>query len=106
MTVSVEPLPLSVAVMITGLSNVSWVAVPLPLDLSFLGLTNCSLRVSPDVTDTLIGSSGSATYSLAVPMSPALAGFTLHQQAVVFDPAAFNPIGLVMSDAATAVVGM
>jgi hypothetical protein len=39
-------------------------------------------------------------------MSPALAGFTLHQQAVVFDPAAFNPIGLVMSDAATAVVGM
>jgi hypothetical protein len=106
MTVRVEPLPVSVAVMISGLSNVSWAAVPLPLDLSPLGLTNCTLRLSPDVTDALIGSAGSATYSLAVPMSSALAGFILHQQAVVFDPAVSNPSGLVMSDAATAVVGL
>jgi len=49
---------------------------------------------------------GSATYALTVPASAALAGFILHQQAVVLDPAAGNPAGLVMSDAATAVVGM
>jgi hypothetical protein len=83
MTVRVEPLPLSAAVVISGLSNVSWSAVALPLNLSPFGLPNCWLRVSPDVNDALIGSLGSATYSLAVPASAALAGFILHQQAVV-----------------------
>ncbi|HZN38578.1 MAG TPA: hypothetical protein VFD82_07225 [Planctomycetota bacterium] len=106
MTVRVEPLPLSVAVMINGLSNVSWATAPLPLDLSPLGLTNCWLRVSLDANHALIGALGSATYSLAVPASAALAGFILHQQALVLDPAAGNPSGLVMSDAATAVVGL
>jgi hypothetical protein len=106
MTVRVEPLPLSIAVMISGLSNVSWAAAPLPLDLSSLGLTNCWLCVSLDANDALIGSLGSATYSLAIPASAALAGFILHQQAVVLDPAAVNPSGLVMSDAATAIVGL
>jgi hypothetical protein len=48
---------------------------------------------------------GSATYALAVPASAALAGFILHQQALVLDPAAGNPSDLVMSDAATAVIG-
>jgi hypothetical protein len=105
MTVRVEPLPLSAAVMISGLGNVSWAAVPLPLDVSFLGLTNCWLRVSLDVHEAVIGSLGSATWSLPIPASAALAGFILHQQALVLDPAASNPSGLVMSDAATAVVG-
>jgi hypothetical protein len=106
MTVRVELLPLSVAVMISGFSNVSWATVPLPLDLTPLGLTNCSLRVSLDANEALIGALGSATYSLAIPATAALAGFILHQQAVVLDPAAGNPPGLVMSDAATAVVGL
>ena len=106
MTVRVEPLPLSAAVMMSGFSNVSWAAGPLPLNLTPVGLLNCWLRVSPDVNDALIGSLGSATYSLAIPASAALAGFMLHQQAVVLDPAASNPLGLVMSDAATAAVGL
>ena len=92
--------------MISGLSNVSSAAVPLPLDLTALGITNCWLRVSVDAHEAVIGSLGSATYSLAVPASASLAGFILHQQALVLDPAAGNPLGLVMSDAATAVVGM
>ena len=106
MTVRVEPLPLSLAVMISGLSNVTWATVPLPLNLTPFGLTNCWLRVSLDANDALIGALGSATYSLAIPTTAALAGFILHQQAVVLDPAAGNPLGLVMSDAATAVVGL
>ena len=106
MTVLVQPLPLSAAVMISGLSNVSYAAIPLPLDLTFLGLTNCWLRVSVDAHEGLIGSLGLATYSLAIPASASLAGFILHQQALVLDPAAANPSGLVMSDAATAVIGL
>ena len=106
MTVLVQPLPLSAAVMISGLSNVSYAAIPLPLDLTFLGLTNCWLRVSVDAHEGLIGSLGLATYSLAIPASASLAGFILHQQALVLDPAAGNPLGMVMSDAATTVVGL
>jgi len=49
---------------------------------------------------------GSATYSLAIPASAVLAGFILHQQALVLDPASVNPSGLVMSDAATGVAGL
>jgi hypothetical protein len=105
MHVRVEPLPQSVAIMITGLSNVSSAAGPLPVNLSPLGLTDCWLRVRPDATDVLVGASGSASHVLAVPASTALAGLRLHQQALVLDPAASNPLGLVMSDAATAVVG-
>jgi hypothetical protein len=106
MTVHVEPLPQSVAVMISGLSNVSSAAGPLPLNLSPFGLTNCWLRVRPDMENLLPGAYGAANYKLVVPMSAALAGFMLHQQAVVLDPAAGNPAGLVMSDAATAVIGL
>jgi hypothetical protein len=106
MTVRIEPLPLSVALLIAGLSNVSGAAGALPMDLSQFGLTNCLLRVSPDASILLIGTGLSASFALAVPATPSLAGLILHQQAVVLDPAAGNPAGLVMSDAATAVVGL
>ena len=106
MTVLVEPLPQSVAMLITGLSNLSSAAGPLPLDLSPFGLTGCWLRASPDATALLIGSAGSASYALTVPANAALVGLILQQQALVLDPAAGNPAGLVMSDAATAVVGL
>jgi hypothetical protein len=99
------PLPQSVAILVAGLSNVSAAAGPLPLDLSPFGLTNCWQRVSPDLSVLLIGASGAASFALAVPASPALAGLILHQQALVLDAAAGNPAGLVVSDAATAVVG-
>jgi hypothetical protein len=96
---------LSVAVMILGLDNVSSAAGPLPRDLAPSGLTNCWLRVSTDATVLLLGA-GAANLVFAVPASPALAGLGMHQQALVLDTAAGNPAGLVMSDAATAVVGL
>jgi hypothetical protein len=106
MNVRALPLPLSIAAMVTGFSNVGSPAGPLPLDLSPFGLTNCALRVSPDASVLLVGANGSANFALAIPLSPSLAGLLFHQQALVFDPAAGNAAGLVMSDAATAVVGL
>jgi hypothetical protein len=105
MSVRVEPLPQSIALMITGLSNVSSVAGPLPLDATSFGLTNCALRVSPDFTTTLNGSAASAGFTFAVPPDPALAGLIAYQQALVLDASAGNPAGFVLSDAATLVVG-
>ena len=53
----------------------------------------------------VLGSGGSAAWPLAVPSLAALAGTIVHTQAIVFDTAAGNSAGLVMSDAATLVVG-
>jgi hypothetical protein len=66
-------------------------------------MTRCRLFVSPDASGFAAGTGGSASFTLAVPSTPALAGWLLHQQAVVLDTAA--AAGLVMSDAATLVVG-
>jgi len=68
-------------------------------------MPGCFARVSLDVTALVLGAGGSATYALVVPSLPALAGTILHSQAIVFDGSAGNPAGLVMSDAATLVVG-
>jgi hypothetical protein len=106
MIARVAPLPQSVAMMITGFSNVSSALGPLPLRLSLFGLPDCSLRVSPDATALLVGSSGSATHAAAIPGNVALAGLVVHQQALVVDRAAGNLLGLVLSDAATVVVGL
>jgi hypothetical protein len=98
-------MPQSAALMATGLSNIAWGTTPLPLDLAFLGMPGCSLRVSADATTAIAGTSGSATFTMFIPPAPVLVGMRVHQQALVLDPAAGNPAGLVVSDACTAVIG-
>ena len=68
-------------------------------------MPGCFGRVSFDVPALVFGAGGSAAYPLVVPSLPALAGTILHSQAIVFDAAAGNPAGLVMSDASTLIVG-
>ncbi|HEU4417931.1 MAG TPA: hypothetical protein VFT55_03275, partial [Planctomycetota bacterium] len=105
-TIAMDPLPQDAAVLLFGFSNVSSRFGPLPLDLTAFDMPGCFAHVSLDVSVLVLGMGGSATFALAVPGLPALAGTILHSQAIVFDPAAWwNPVGLVMSDAATLVVG-
>lgn len=42
---------------------------------------------------------------LVIPSYVGLVGFVFHQQALVLDSSAGNPLGAVMSDSVTAVVG-
>ena len=105
-TVSVElqRLPQSQAIVFFGASNrFIGETFLLPVNLSFLGLTGCSLRVSPDVAVPVVGAGNSATLTFPVPAVPAFVGLVYYQQAIVPDPQ--SAAGLVMSDAATAVVG-
>jgi hypothetical protein len=102
--VRADSLPLSMAFMLFGLSNLSFAAGPLPLPLGAAGMPGCDLRVSVDLADFQSGTAGSATFSITVPSSTALVGFVFHQQALVPDPGT-NPFGAVMSDATTVVVG-
>jgi hypothetical protein len=65
----------------------------------------CLAHVSLDFSEFVFGSAGAAAYPLVVPSLPALAGVIVHNQAVVFDAAAGNGAGFVLSDAATLIVG-
>ena len=51
------------------------------------------------------GANKPAAFTWPLPNQAALVGLHFHQQAVVPDPGAGNPLGAVMSDAATAVIG-
>jgi hypothetical protein len=104
MTANFTNLAFNVAFVLIGWSNTSSAFGPLPLDLTLIGAPTCFLRVSLDVATPISGAGGTATYSLAVPNSVTVLGFTLHTQALSFDTV--NPFGAVLSDAATVVVGV
>jgi PKD repeat protein len=103
LTVGLDNLPFGIAVMVLGTSNTVGPLGPLPLDLGILGAPGCPLRVSVDVTDTVVGAGNAATWSFAVPNSGALAGFKLYNQAAVLDTS--NAFGFVTSKAYAWIVG-
>lgn len=100
--VGVTPPPPGPAVLLTGFSNTQASFGPLPLDLSWLGMPRCHLRVSPDILAPVLGTPARA--SLPIPDDPTFVGLVFHQQALLLDPTA-NPLGAVLSSSATAVVG-
>ncbi|MBK8975672.1 MAG: hypothetical protein IPM29_07085 [Planctomycetes bacterium] len=102
----IAPAPTPSAIGVLGFSNTSWNGIPLPMPLSgpplYLGL-GCTLYVSIDVTFAL---TGGATIDWPLPMAddPNVVGLTAWLQAFVVDPGATG--GLVVTNAATIVVGM
>ncbi len=102
LTVTFAPPPASSAILLVGVSNTTSTLGPLPRDLASIGMPGCALRVSTDLLLPVAGSPARAT--LPLPKDATLAGLRLHAQAVILDAAA-NALGLVLSDAVTAVVG-
>lgn len=90
---------------VLGLSRTAWGTTPLPASLSLVGLTGCSLHVSPDVFVALVNRGGSATWRLVVPNDARLIGLILYLQAGVADPGA-NPAGVVVTNAGAATLGL
>ena len=74
------------------------------MDLTFLGMPGCALRVSLDAIEGVVGSGNQAQYALTIPARPELVGLQLFQQAIVLDPGV-NAFGAVLSAASRAVVG-
>ena len=104
LSVGLNNLPQSLAIMLTGFSNASSAYGPLPFDMNLLGAPNCLARVSPDATTLLIGAGSTATFNLPLPNNPALSGVLLFNQGFVLDPG-FNALGASLSDAAAMVLG-
>ena len=98
-------LPTAPVFMFVGFSNTFWSGIPLPYDLSSLGMTGCFLLAEPLVAPQLPNSGGSAQLSLAVPSGPALAGLDVYFQAITADPRA-NPFGAAVSNGGAAHLGL
>lgn len=96
--------PASIALLAMGFSDQSYQTVPLPLDLTARGLTNCSLTVAPEATVLGTGSGGHVGFSIAIPNQQGLLGLTFFQQAFALAPGV-NPAGLVASDSVRGTVG-
>lgn len=98
--------PLTLLLRMIGFSNTfSGTFGPLPFHMAPLGAPSCSLFVDPLVVQAWFASpSGTAQLSQSIPASPTFLGMTLHEQVGAFDAAA-NPLGLVLSNALSYVIG-
>lgn len=89
---------------VLGVSNTLWNNIPLPLDLSGIGMPNCRAYCSVDIPIGSTSFAGQLTLSFTTPAILALLGGTVYTQAYVYEPGA-NPAGLVVSNALALVVG-
>ncbi|MFO1078747.1 MAG: hypothetical protein U1E73_13575 [Planctomycetota bacterium] len=105
LNVTVNNLPINVAIMLTGLSKTNWLLGALPFDLATYGAPGCKLRVSPDANLLLLGAAGSAVWPFTIPNNAGLIGLNMYNQAVVLSPGT-NAAGAVGSDAGAMMIGL
>lgn len=99
-------MPTFSAVLLLGFDNLNGPFGSLPTPLAFLGMPGCHLRLRVDATVPLLGTGGAVAFELPIPADPDLGGVRFHQQALMPDPGAGNGARMVISDAATAVIGL
>ena len=86
-----------------GVSNTNLGGLPLPFDLSVLGMNGCTLYTSLDVTLPMTNLFGRARATVPIPLGRQ-PGLRFYNQAIVVDPGA-NAAGLVLSNAGAGVDG-
>jgi len=88
-----------------GVSNSSWGSIPLPLDLTLLGMRGCTLLVSPDLTSFFILDwQGQSKIATTIPSDPTLFGAQIYGQTWAPDAAA-NPLGAATTNGFAARIG-
>ncbi|MEC8251782.1 MAG: S8 family serine peptidase [Planctomycetota bacterium] len=93
----------SVAVLLSGLSDSIYQGAALPAALP--GAPGCELQASADVSSVeLVSPTGAASSTISVPNSASLMGLPVYHQWAVLDTV--NPLGIVVSDAGKATVGI
>jgi hypothetical protein len=105
LNISIDNLPFGLAAMASGLSSsITSGGLPLPFDLSIVGMSGCSQLVDALILDLVSEPGSSATWSWAIPNDPSIFGFVFFNQAFAFDPAA-NPFGFTASNAGVGTLG-
>ena len=93
----------SVGVLLSGLSDSIYQGTPLPV--SIPGAPGCDVQAAPEVTDAVaISANGTASGTVTVPNTPTLMGLDVFHQWAVLD--AVNAVGIVVSDAGKATLGI
>jgi len=87
-----------------GLSRTACGPFPLPLDLTPIGMTGCSLLVSCEWYFPVFSRNGVATWTVPVPDDVTLLGMPFFNQALVAEAAA-NPFGAILSNGGEGVIG-
>lgn len=105
LTMFAAPLPQTFTVMlgVIGFSDSALGSLPLPFDLSGIGMPGCRLLTSREVMRAEV-TSVAWSWRQPLPGSPIFLGATLHAQAFAADPAG-NALGLVASNGAHLTVG-
>jgi hypothetical protein len=88
-----------------GISDQSWLGIPLPLDLSPLQAPGCALYVAIESSFALVPSGGIAALRIPIPGGNFLAGAQGFFQGLVLDPSA-NALGFAFSNYLTATIGL
>jgi hypothetical protein len=75
-----------------GLSNTTFNGLPLPLDLTVIGLTGCTAYTSGDTSlpMSLPSAAGTSTWSLPIPSGSYLLGIEIYLQGLSFEPPGFS----------------
>jgi hypothetical protein len=94
----------STPILVFGLSNTRWGGATLPMDLSFMGFTGCSLLASLNFTLPMTVTGSVARVVAPLSNDNRLVGFTFFNQAFVPDASA-NSGGATLSNAVAATVG-
>ena len=87
-----------------GSSDRHWLGLPLPLDLSPLGLTGCSVHASLVALAPFTAPNGSADLVFGIPGDPTLFGVTAYTQGLGTAPGT-NPAGITTSNALALTIG-
>ena len=100
--------PAAACLGVFGLSNKTWGAIPLPLNLAILKAPGCFLRVSMDVLQPALttgsgAGNGVAKHTWIIPNIAAFKGLKVHLQALTFDKNA-NAFGVTTTQGLTATI--
>lgn len=90
--------------MMLGHQDQTWNGAPLPVDLTVLGFTGCSLNLDPTGVEGVINIVGNAWWEIDLPYEPALDGVEVFVQAAGLAPG-WNPAGVVFSDSLSGTLG-
>lgn len=99
------PMVATVCVPFFGFNNQSAGGMPLPMSLANYGMPGCLLYTDVFGSTFVIGTAGSANWSVPIPSQATMLGTHFYLQSLVFDAGANNPAQRTISNAADATVG-
>ncbi len=97
--------PSNIAIASLGFSNGSSSGVPLPVDLTVIGMNGCTMWVDPALSTFLFTATTTATMNYSIPNDPYLFGLLIYTQGWSYDPTA-NSAGWTATDGGVGWVGL